>query len=128
MPPAPGVFAAVLISFRRSKNTSAFASGLLAMEYSTPSCSPTNRRSLLGQLAMSSGWLIFTFGKTRTALNGGGGSGEPTTFDVVHGTRAGGVFTSDFFGSSAGAGDRITRANAPRDTTTAATQAGNRVI
>jgi hypothetical protein len=35
-----------------------------------------------------------TFGKTRTALKAGGGSGEPVIFDVVHGFRG-----STFFGS-----------------------------
>ena len=52
----------VLISLRRSKKSSAFASGLFANEYSTPACSPTKSRSVPGQRAMSSGWLNFTFG------------------------------------------------------------------
>src|SRR5256885_1176099 len=77
----------VFSSLRRSKNTSGFASGLLASEYRTPSCSPTNRRSEPGQRAISSGWLNFAFGNTRTALYAGGGSGEPVTLEVVHGLR-----------------------------------------
>src|SRR5262245_55490868 len=36
---------------------------------------------------MSSGSSNLSFAKTRSVLYGGGGSGEPITFDVVHGTR-----------------------------------------
>src|SRR5438874_13733612 len=53
-----------------------------------PSCSPTNSRSIPGVRAMSKGCLNFRFGNARTTLNGGGGSGEPTTRDVVHAFRA----------------------------------------
>src|SRR5438046_493699 len=69
------------------------------------------RRSEPGQRAIRSGWLSFTFGKTRTALNGGGGSGEPTIFEVVHGFRGGAAFASGFFGSSAGARAHATLAS-----------------
>jgi hypothetical protein len=100
---APDAGTRDLYSFRRSRNTSFFASGLLAIEYSTPCCSPTNSRSVPGQRAMRSGWWNFASGKTRTDLNFGGGSGEPVTFDVVHGLR----FGSDF-GSSAAAWGRAT--------------------
>src|SRR5262245_27937101 len=48
-----------------------------------------NRRSLPGQRASSRGFSNFSCGNARTTLNGGGGSGEPTTRDVVQGTRAG---------------------------------------
>src|SRR5262245_59362065 len=40
---------------------------------------------------MSRGWSNFRFGNARTTLNGGGGSGEPTTREVVQGTRGGRV-------------------------------------
>ena len=36
---------------------------------------------------MSKGWSNFRFGNARTTLNGGGGSGEPTTREVVQGVR-----------------------------------------
>src|SRR5215510_12648441 len=96
MPFAPGVLSMVFTSFFRSKNTSFFASGLFAMEYNMPSCSPTNSRSLPGQRAMSVGWLIFTSGNTRADLKGGGGSGLPVIFDVVHGLCFAGSFAFSF--------------------------------
>ena len=36
---------------------------------------------------MSRGWSNFRFGNARTTLKGGGGSGEPTTREVVQGVR-----------------------------------------
>src|SRR5262245_62389385 len=54
-----------------------------------PACSPTKRRSLPGQRVTSRGFLNFRLGKARTTLKGRGGSGEPTTREVVHGVRAG---------------------------------------
>src|SRR4051812_18834234 len=98
MPLALGVLSMVAISLRRSRNRSALASGRLATEYSTPSCSPKNRRSVPGQRAISVGWFAFTLGKARTDLNGGGGSGEPVTFEVVHGLRTSTAFAASFFG------------------------------
>jgi hypothetical protein len=47
---------------------------------------------------MSKGCSNFSFGKARTTLKGGGGSGDPTTREVVHGGRAG---VSFFFSGSA---------------------------
>src|SRR5438270_10206857 len=79
----------VLISLRRSKKRSAFASGLSEKEYRTPACSPTKSRSLPAQRARSRGCSNFRFGKARTTLKGGGGSGEPTTREVVQGVRTG---------------------------------------
>ena len=38
----------------------------------------------------------FTFGNTRTDLNFGGGSGEPVTFEVVHGVRFAAASASAF--------------------------------
>src|SRR5205085_8467869 len=81
--------------WRRSKNRSAVASGVATNEESTPACSPTKSRSLPGARASSSGCKNFRFGNARTTLNGAGGSGEPTTREVVQGTRA------DFAGSAA---------------------------
>src|SRR5262245_57910666 len=79
---------------------SALASGLSVKEYSTPACSPTKSRSLPGHRARSKGCSNFRFGKARTTLKGGGGSGEPTTREVVQGVRA--VFGgSDSLGSAA---------------------------
>src|SRR4051794_21685491 len=52
-----------------------------------PRTSPTNNRSLPGQRVIRSGCLNCALGNTRTDLYFGGGSGEPTTFDVVHGFR-----------------------------------------
>src|SRR5580704_9917098 len=54
-----------------------------------PTCSPTKSRSLPGQRAISKGFLNLRFGNARTTLKGGGGSGEPTTREVVQGTRTG---------------------------------------
>src|SRR5438270_10264973 len=78
----------VLISLRRSKKRSAFASGLSEKEYRTPACSPTKSRSLPAQRARSKGCSNFSRGKARTTLKGGGGSGEPMTREVVQGIRA----------------------------------------
>src|SRR2546430_16278092 len=47
------------------------------------------RRLLPGQRASSRGRSNFRFGKARTTLKGGGGSGEPTTREVVQGVRTG---------------------------------------
>ncbi len=44
-----------------------------------------------GAWARSSGCLKVALGKTRAAVNGGGGSGEPTTREVFQGTRTGGA-------------------------------------
>ena len=44
---------------------------------------------------ISKGCSNFNFGNARTTLNGGGGSGEPTTREVVQGVR------TDFGGSAA---------------------------
>src|SRR5438105_14552827 len=71
---------------------------------------------------MSSGFLKVTSGKTRTALNGGGGSGEPTTLEVVHGLRGGaaGGFASGCLGSSAGEPDHVASAEPASSTRTTA--------
>ncbi len=89
-----------LYSFFRSKNTSGLASGLLASEYSTQSCSPTKKRSEPGACAIKSGWLNFALGNTRADLYFGGGSGLPVTFEVVHGCRFPGTGSAFAFGGS----------------------------
>src|SRR4051812_20069337 len=60
-------------------------------------------RSLPGQRARSKGCSNFSFGNARTTLKGGGGSGEPTTREVVQGARG------DFaVGASPGLGESAT--------------------
>src|SRR5437867_1468286 len=43
--------------------------------------------SLPGQRARSRGFFSFTFGNALTTLKGGGGSGDPTTREVLQGVR-----------------------------------------
>src|SRR5262245_44596295 len=52
-----------------------------------PSCSQTKRRSVPGARVMARGRLNFRPGNALTVLNGGGGSGWPTTRDVVQAAR-----------------------------------------
>src|SRR5437899_2377845 len=63
---------------------------------------------------MSKGWWNFRFGKARTTLKGGGGSGEPTTREVVQGVRWG------LGGSGYSAAEETSRAISP-----AAIKSGN---
>src|SRR5436309_2869578 len=102
----------VLSSLRRSKKRSALASGLSTNEYKTPACSPTKKRSLPGQRARSKGCSNFSFGNARTTLKGGGGSGEPTTRDVVHGFRAN-FAGSDAFGLGESAAEETSHVKNP---------------
>src|SRR3954470_19585141 len=52
-----------------------------------PVLSATIIRRLPGSSAMQTGLWNFSRGKTLLSRYGGGGSGEPTTREVVHGTR-----------------------------------------
>ena len=99
-------------SLRRSKKRSALASGLSANEYSTPACSPTKSRSLPGERAMSRGCSNFRFGNARTTLKGGGGSGEPTTREVVQGVRTS-FAGSDSLGRGGSAAHGVSHVTSP---------------
>src|SRR5947207_1795874 len=64
---------------------------------------------------MSSGSSNFRAGKATSVRYGGGGSGEPLTLDVVHGTRLAmptGLIP-DFLAESAARAKPMTRASAP---------------
>src|SRR5262249_38511142 len=85
----------------------------------TPACSPTKSRSLPGQRARSKGCSNFSLGNARTTLKGGGGSGEPTTREVVQGVR------TDFAGwDSLGLGGSAAE-QASHPTNPATTDSGN---
>src|SRR3954451_16626506 len=62
-------------------------SGRFGNEKIFPVCSSTNRRSVPGAFVMWSGFLNWSLGKARATRYGCGGSGEPVTFEFVHGTR-----------------------------------------
>src|ERR1041385_798648 len=60
----------------------------LTNDHIFPQLPATNRRLVPGAYVKSSGSSNFgSFGNATSVLYGGGGSGEPMTFDVVHGTR-----------------------------------------
>src|SRR5262245_25753977 len=69
------------------KRSARETSALGGKEKTLPYCSATNRRSEPGANAQSTGFRNCSFGNTRTTLNGGGGSGEPTIRDEFQGLR-----------------------------------------
>src|SRR6516165_9704377 len=82
-----GVWSSVFTSFATSKQSSALASGLFRNENTLPCSCPAKSRSLPGAATRHVGLSSLMLGNALTVLYGGGGSGEPTIFEAVHGTR-----------------------------------------
>src|SRR5215218_8312021 len=77
-----------LASFSSSARSALSTSFWLTNDQILPQRPATNRRFVPGAYVMSSGSSNFgNFGNASSVVYGGGGSGDPTTFDVVHGTR-----------------------------------------
>src|SRR5213595_129097 len=92
-----------LAPLNSSARSALSASLLLTNDQILPQRPATNRRLVPGAYVRSSGSSNFgSFGNAGSVRYHGGGSGEPITFDVVHGTRFSkpNALRSGFFASS----------------------------
>src|SRR5438270_6201262 len=111
------------LPFSSSARSTLSASFLLTKEKILPQRSATNRRLVPGAKVRSSGSSnLGSFGNAGSVVYGGGGSGEPITRDVVHGTRLSMPYSlrTDLVGPSAARvfqDNEIPRATTGRSTT-----------